>query len=163
VWAKVLAYNVYGDSELSEEGNGATIYTVPDAPIDLREDSTSRTSTTITVLWDDGASDGGSPIIDYRISWDRGMDEWEYLADGIIYEIYTATGLDYGTIYSFKLEARNLNGYSLYSEIVQILCAAEPPKPNTPTTTVVGGEVLFDWDEPVNHGKPLTGYEVYIR
>ena len=44
-----------------------------------------------------------------------------------------------------------------------ILCAAEPPKPNTPTTTIVAGEVLFDWDEPVNHGMPLTGYEVYIR
>lgn len=91
---------------------------MPDAPIDLAEKIEARSPTTITMVWSDGASDGGSPIIDYRISWDRGIDEWEYLVDGILYEIYQATDLDYGTIYSFKIEARNLNGYSLYSETV---------------------------------------------
>jgi hypothetical protein len=99
IWAKVIAYNEYGMSEESDAGNGATIYTYPDAPIDLREIVASRTSSSTEIQWDDGASDGGSPIIDYRISWDRGLDEWEYLVSGVIYETYTATGLDFGTTY----------------------------------------------------------------
>lgn len=136
IWAKIIAYNDYGMSEESELGNGATIYTYPDAPIDLREIIESRTSSSTEIQWDDGASDGGSPIIDYRISWDRGLDEWEYLATGVLYETYTASGLSFGTTYKYKIEARNLNGYSLYSEIVEILCAAAPAKPATPTTTI---------------------------
>lgn len=115
------------------------------------------------MVWNDGASDGGSPIIDYRISWDRGIDEWEYLVDDVLYKIYQATDLDFGTIYSFKIEARNLNGYSLYSETVQILCASAPAKPAAPTTTIVNNEVILDWDEPADNGMPLTGYYVYIR
>jgi hypothetical protein len=71
--------------------------------------------------------------------------------------------LDYGTVYSFKIEARNLNGYSLYSETVEILCAAVPAKPDAPTTSIVNDEVILDWDEPADNGMPLTGYFVYIR
>jgi hypothetical protein len=35
IWARVQAYNTYGDSFFSELGNGATIYTIPDAPVNL--------------------------------------------------------------------------------------------------------------------------------
>jgi hypothetical protein len=35
VWVKVIAYNVYGDSELSVAGNGALTKLVPDAPVNL--------------------------------------------------------------------------------------------------------------------------------
>lgn len=35
VWAKVSAVNVYGESELSAEGNNAYYTRTPDAPIDL--------------------------------------------------------------------------------------------------------------------------------
>ena len=43
------------------------------------------------------------------------------------------------------------------------MCAAEPEAPATPTTTVVADNVIFDWDEPVANGTPITGYKVYIR
>ena len=35
---KIIAYNVYGDSEASSVGGGATIVLVPDAPINLAND-----------------------------------------------------------------------------------------------------------------------------
>lgn len=35
VYVKVVATNFYGDSEESFSGNGALIYYVPDAPVDL--------------------------------------------------------------------------------------------------------------------------------
>lgn len=69
IYAKVIATNVKGDSIESDEGNGAIIITVPDAPINLAEDITHRTVTTIGLTWTAGASNGGSEILDYRISF----------------------------------------------------------------------------------------------
>lgn len=74
----------------------------------------------------------------------------------------TTTGLTAGLIYTFRVEARNEFGHSTtYSEIT-ILCAAAPEAPDTPTTTVVFDQVIFDWEEPVDNGTPITKYDVYI-
>ena len=35
--------------------------------------------------------------------------------------------------------------------------------PAQPSTSVIGNQVIFEWDEPVNNGKTITGYDVYIR
>lgn len=71
--------------------------------------------------------------------------------------------MNFGTIYKFKVEARNEFGYSEHSEEVSILCATHPEKPAAPTTTVVNDYVIFDWDAPVDNGTPITSYNVYIR
>jgi hypothetical protein len=70
VFAKVIAYNIYGDSPLSEEGNGAVIITAPDAPLNLAEDASQRGPTQIGLTWTEGASNGGSSVIDYEIYYD---------------------------------------------------------------------------------------------
>jgi len=38
IYAKVIAYNKYGDSQSSDAGNGAIIITYPDPPINLFEE-----------------------------------------------------------------------------------------------------------------------------
>ena len=69
VFAVVVATNpIGGDSVQSEAGNGATIISAPDAPLNLAEDSALRTISTLGLTWSDGASDGGAPILDYRVS-----------------------------------------------------------------------------------------------
>lgn len=68
MFAKVVATNVYGDSEQSTEGNGAVYTRVPDAPINLAEDNSVRTSTDNGLTWSPGAHDGGLTIDDYRIN-----------------------------------------------------------------------------------------------
>ena len=75
IFAKVIATNQIGDSVASEPGNGAElIYSVvPDAPVNLARDSVTTTTTQIGLLWDAGASDGGQPILDYRIWYDQGI------------------------------------------------------------------------------------------
>lgn len=68
--AKIVATNIYGDSATSAAGNGAIIITYADAPINLEETVALRTSTTISFTWSPGAANGGSTVIDYRITYD---------------------------------------------------------------------------------------------
>jgi len=51
VWAKVSATNLYGTSDMSSEGNGATMISVPDAPVSLAEDLAERTGSTLGLVW----------------------------------------------------------------------------------------------------------------
>jgi hypothetical protein len=74
VYAKVLAYNSIGEGQFSIAGNGAIISTivVPDAPQNLLRDPVATTTSQVGLTWDDGAYDGGSAVIDYRVSFDIG-------------------------------------------------------------------------------------------
>lgn len=68
VYATVTATNVKGPSVESEAGNGADVITKPDPPINLAEDTQHRTPTVIGLTWEQAPQDGGSVVIDYRIS-----------------------------------------------------------------------------------------------
>jgi hypothetical protein len=70
IYATVTASNVYGESTPSTEGNGATILTVPYQPVGLATGVATNTKKVISLTWQNGFSTGGSPIIDYRLSWD---------------------------------------------------------------------------------------------
>ena len=83
VYAKVIATNIYGDSLISNEGNGAVIITYADAPTDLAEIVSLRTSTSISFSWVEGVADGGNTVTDYRVSFDNAEDIWVELATGI--------------------------------------------------------------------------------
>lgn len=79
VWATVLATNIYGSSGTSEPGNGATIVTVPDAPINVANDAEQTTATQIGITWDEGVFNGGKTVTDYRITYDQGYNSWAIL------------------------------------------------------------------------------------
>jgi hypothetical protein len=80
VMARVIANNFYGDSDFSPAGNGAIMIIVPDAPINLQNDLTVTDRTRIGFTWDEGYSNGGSLVIDYRISYDQAKGIWVELA-----------------------------------------------------------------------------------
>jgi hypothetical protein len=64
-----MATNSYGDSNVSLKGNGAKILTYPDAPVFLSEDYQGRSATTLGLVWQEGQQNGGSPVIDYTVSF----------------------------------------------------------------------------------------------
>ena len=69
VFAKVIAYNIYGDSEESLSGNGAKVYLVPDPPNNLAKNPDFVSSKDrISIVWVDGDQNGGRAVIDYRVS-----------------------------------------------------------------------------------------------
>jgi hypothetical protein len=51
IYSKVAAINSYGNSLVSNEGNGAVITTTPDAPISLAEDISLKTKSSISLTW----------------------------------------------------------------------------------------------------------------
>jgi hypothetical protein len=58
---------LYGESDHSVAGNGAYYTRVPDAPVNVLENISERTSTTIGLTWEDGLNNGGVLISDYQV------------------------------------------------------------------------------------------------
>lgn len=98
ITAKVLAYNLYGDSAVSLESTPLMLMTEPDAPVSLTENIAQRSFTKVTFTWLDGASFNGSPIIDYTISVAVGVGATDYsvLQAGVQLRSYAATSLTIG-------------------------------------------------------------------
>lgn len=106
---------------------------------------------------------GGSPVIDYRVSYDQATDTYVELISGLTSEDYTATGLTRGLTYKFKVQARNEYGYSDYSTEAVILAAQRPDMPINVVTTITGSTVTLSWDLPSTGGSPIIGYRVFIK
>ena len=96
-----------------------------------------RSASTISLTWTNGAANGGAPVLDYRITYDQSAGDYIVLASGLNNPLFTATGLTSGNVYKFKVESRNKFGYSAFSQVVSILCAAVPSTPDMPISTVI--------------------------
>jgi hypothetical protein len=134
IYATVVASNIYGDSDTSVEGNGAMITTSPDAPTNFAEVFAQRTKSTLGLTWDSPIFTGGDVIIDYRVNIAEQGGSYSVLAESVTDTSYTAIELTAGTIYEFKIEAKNSYGFSTYSSIITLLCAFIPEPPLTVTT-----------------------------
>jgi hypothetical protein len=135
VWAKVAANNIKGTSE-SEIGNGAVIITKPDAPINLIEETSLRTASTLGLTWSPGLDEGGTPVLDYRISMEiNGVFTVLAATTNNVFTIFSLTN---GETYRFKVEARNDYGYSDFSDIISLLCAYVPDAPPQAESVIVG-------------------------
>lgn len=103
---------------------------VPDSPYDLTNDSTVTEDTRIKFTWVEGANNGGTPVIDYTIYYDQGIGTYVKLSENILpTEFTTENNLTPGTVYTFKVAARNNVGESIQSEPISILAAQEPDIP----------------------------------
>lgn len=86
-------------------GNGAQILTVPDAPISLQNVAQLTDQDTVGLTWSDASQTGGTPVIDYRVSYDsgEGLGVFVTLESNIINLPYSASSLAVGTSYVFKV------------------------------------------------------------
>lgn len=162
---KVLAQNFIGDSSLSSAVT-AIAASVPDAPT-LNLASTTATQSSITLVWNAPADDGGSDITDYQVWWDRGTNSWEQAElTTSTATSYTKSGLSAGNEYKFYVKAVNVVGTSDASSTTTIMAATVPNAPSTPTTTLDGTQtnVIIDWNAPAdNGGTDITSYAILIQ
>ncbi len=160
---KVESRNAFGFS--TTYSNEATIRaaSLPNAPILLANNVEVTAAGTVGLTWSPGAYDGGSPVIDYRISYHAGSDAYVVLTTGVTTSSFTASTLTANLIYTFKIESRNLIGYSAYSSEVVIRAAAKPSQPSAPLTSVVSNTgVTITWTPPNDGGSPITSYAISI-
>ena len=131
IYAKVLATNVVGSSSASTSGNGAVITTNPDPPSSLVSNAAITSASVISMNWAAPAVNGGTAVIDYKVSWDQGGSTYALLASGITTASYSTTApLTPNTVYKFKVESRNAFGFSTtFSNEVSIRAASVPFAP----------------------------------
>lgn len=152
-----------GTSATSPAGNGGVITRISDPPENLRSDDGISNAVVIGINWDPPTETGGLEILDYRLFYDQGMNDWIILDYGItVTSFVTTVPLVAGTWYVFKLEARNEAGFSAYSDTVAVYAAQVPDNPLAPTTTRVNDDIIIDWNEPNNQGADILGYRIEI-
>jgi len=108
--------------------------TNPDPPSSLRNNEAVTSPTSLGMTWAAPAINGGTLVIDYRVSWDQGGSDYVVLAEGIIEPSYITTApLTAGKVYKFKVESRNAYGFSSFSNVVSIKAAniAAPTAPQS--------------------------------
>jgi hypothetical protein len=163
VYVKIISVNLYGESELSFEGNNAVIQLVPDAPITLTNDPLTTTDTVIRFTWSDGSSDGGTAVIDYSVYYDQGTNNYVLLDAAVSTQFYTTlVTLIPGVLYSFKVTARNTVGSGELSVALAVLAAKLPDAPLNLTNVsevTTGYQVELSWTEGAyDGGSPEIDY-----
>jgi hypothetical protein len=167
VEAKLYATNVQGDSLESAIGDGALIITIPDPPVSLTEDELQRSATNLAITWDIITTvgipeQGYSAVVDYRVSIAEQYGEYTVLGTTTD-QSFLATDLSSGTFYEFKVEARNMYGYSEYSDMITLLSAYIPEPPINIVTTIEGDQVKVEWELVTSNGSPILAYNVYVQ
>ena len=123
--------NLVGSSVASEVSyfQCADISDAPSTPI-----LESTTPNSISVAWNEPASDGGSPISGYRLYMNDILEDdvFRLVFDGANYPstlTYTTAGLIAGRYYRFKVSALNRIGESEVSSEATFLAADFPSAP----------------------------------
>jgi len=137
---------------------------IPDAPVSLANVPAQTTGTQIGLTWSAGSNNGGTPVIDYRVSFNGGSGSvYTTIESNIVTLPYIAVSLTPGTTYSFIVQSRNAFGYSPFSASVEILAAQPPDRPTAPSTVLQGTNILITWSAPFAQGSPITSYKIQIR
>lgn len=115
-----------------------------------------------------GINTGGSDIVSYSLEWDAGTSGATYSSligetSNNILMTHTQSSLTEGGSYRFRYRAKNIFGWSSYSNIMTSLAATVPEKPAMATTYNTGTSVRIDWVAPYNGGTTILAYEIVIR
>jgi len=113
------------------------------------------------LTWSAG-SNGGSTIIDYRISSAVSGGSYSVLSTDTSTTSYQATSLTAGVTYDFKVEARTVYGYSSEASLLNLLCATIAAVPTSVATSIVGSTVKIEWSLTTTNGAAISAYKVYI-
>jgi len=132
----------------------------------LQFDKEISDDTKIKISWREGASNGGSTILDYFVFFAEASGEFIELAKGLtLTEYTTAVPLKPGSTYTFKVKARNRLGESDFSKPIEVLAARVPDAPKPPhnlnqITNV--DKIGLSWSTSYyDGGSPILDYTIW--
>ncbi len=146
----VTAENSFGFGESSSYSIPITPATVPNAPLNV---NATRGNGEAFVSWQ-APSNGGSAITNYTIEVYDG-DTLTFISSREIADVtsYTYTELTNGSIYVFKVKAKNVIEYGELSEPSnQVTPATVPGAPAKPTGTRGDTQINVSWSAPTDTG-----------
>src|SRR6266550_2109187 len=122
----------------------------------------------VTLTWQTPASDGGSPITNYKI-YRGGAPSTETLLTTVgAVTSYTDTAVTNGVTYYYQVSAVNNAGEGPKSNEASATPNAPPPPPSPPSApqnlvaTAGNAQVGLTWQAPAsNGGSPITNYRIY--
>ena len=150
VRAKVLARNERGWSTASAPNSAGARVQVEPLAMGVTSRGAETGPTQIDVYWSPLTTpeDGGSPVLSYHLQYDNGtfattwLDVVGLAPDSVATTIIVSSEIVSGTVYGFRVRARNIFGWGPYSTVTEIKAAREPGAPAAPvprTDPVAGG------------------------
>ncbi len=118
----------------------------------------------VRLSWSAPASDGGSPLTEYRVYRSTFSGSGYVLVasvDGST-TTYTDSSVSNGVTYYYVVRAVNAIGESVDSEEVRVTPATVPSAPQNLQAVAEDGQITLSWSAPASDGgSPLTEYRVY--
>eukprot|EP00347_Sterkiella_histriomuscorum_P011727 403371340 len=125
----------------------------------------------IVVNWDELQTidaTGGSPITSYNLQWDAGSNGLNWFSISGLSPANTAltyiltSSLTIGQSYQFKVRARNIHGWGIFSDIKTIQAASAPSQILSVSTQIdpATGGIKVSWLPAYSNGDPITAYKI---
>ncbi|XP_063808083.1 fibronectin type-III domain-containing protein 3A isoform X5 [Pseudophryne corroboree] len=164
---RIRAANKTGFGPFSEK---CEITTAPGAPDQCRPPQiTCRSATCALIHWE-APNNNGAEITEYRVEWGgmEGCMQICYCGPGFTYEM---KGLSPAIVYYCRVQAVNVAGSGLFSDVVACLTPASAPAAVTNLWAMKEDEVdsphyspstclAIQWEKPCDHGSEITGYSI---
>ena len=158
---QTAAENRAGRGDYSDAARG-TPRTVPGAPQSL---AVAPGDAMLKVTWESPASDGGAPVLSYRLRWKLAeADNFapenaaELSAEVFAREI---SGLQNGASYEVQIAAKNAAGFGAEADAVSGAPRTVPGAPQSVAVAPGDAELAVMWAAPsADGGAPITGYRV---
>ena len=156
---RVSAINTFGVG--TPTTIAATPSTTPDSPTNMAVTTNATgTSATATVTWSAPLTDGGLPLIGYRVRWcaTANCNPTSVLSDSLSPTTfsYVVSGLTTGTTYNISVEAENANGYSVNQTQIPVLPIGVPSAVSTLSTSTANTVTVTNPDGTTGTATYLT-------
>ena len=145
---------LFTDSAPSNAVTPCGAATVPDVPASV---STTPGERHVLVAWQAPATDGGSPIVSYKVTPSTG-GTLTFPATTFNHDF---TSLQPGVAVSYDIVVTNAIGDSLPADSATVVPYAAPDPPTNVSVFPLSQSVLLTWTAPVSdHGNPIQGYDI---
>jgi hypothetical protein len=174
VRAQVRAHNLYGYGSLSDVNTAGVLVQTAPAQVTGVTVGSATSETQVELSWSaltTAAETGGAAILSYNVEWDAGAADGNWVsligygADSSATTYTVTSGISPGIDFLFRVRAKNMWGWGVYSAITTATPSALPDQMATVTTAVeaTAGAVVLAWVAPNDNSSPITAYKIEFQ